>query len=92
VPASASSLLLDAAADFVDDLGSEPDYVKGVKDGDRVGQPVMNGVRISPKGVERSLLHAVDEPARLGFQPGLVDAAGGATTASSTRACKNPAW
>jgi hypothetical protein len=52
--------------------------VKGVKDGDRVGEPVMNGVRISPKWVERSLLDAVDEPVRLGFQPGLVDAAGAA--------------
>jgi hypothetical protein len=42
VPASAQSVLLDAAADFVDDLGSEPDHVKGAKHGDRVGQPVMN--------------------------------------------------
>ena len=48
MPASAQSVLLNAAADFVDDLGSEPDHVKGVKDGDRVGQPVMNGVRIEP--------------------------------------------
>src|SRR5687767_13615373 len=78
VPASTQSVLLDAAADFVHDLGSEPDYVKGVKDGDRVGQPIMNGVRISPKRVERRLLHAVDEPVRLGFQPGLVDTAGAA--------------
>jgi hypothetical protein len=46
VPASAQSVLLDAAADFVDDLGAEPDHVKGVKHGDRVGQPFMNGVRI----------------------------------------------
>jgi hypothetical protein len=41
VPASAQSVLLDAAADFVDDLGFEPDDVKGVKEGDRLGQPVM---------------------------------------------------
>jgi hypothetical protein len=34
------SVLLDAAADFVHDLGAEPDYVKGVKQGDRVGQPI----------------------------------------------------
>jgi hypothetical protein len=40
VPASAQSVLLDAAADFVHDLGAEPDYVKGVKQGDRVGQPI----------------------------------------------------
>jgi len=78
VPASAQSVLLDAAADFVDDLGSEPDYVKGVKHRDRVGQPVMNGVRLSPKRIKRRLLHAVDEPVRLGFQPGLVDTAGAA--------------
>ena len=78
VPASAQSVLLDAAADFVDDLGAEPDHVKGVKDGDRVGQPVMNGVRVSPKRIKRGLLHAVDEPVGLGFQPGLVDAAGAA--------------
>jgi hypothetical protein len=78
VPASAQSVLLDAAADFVDDLGAEPDHVKGVKHGDHVGQPVMNGVRISPKRIKRRLLHAVDEPVRLGFQPGLVDAAGAA--------------
>jgi hypothetical protein len=35
VTASAQSVLLDAAADFVDDLGAEPDHVKGVKHGDR---------------------------------------------------------
>jgi hypothetical protein len=78
VPASAHSVLLDAAADFVDDLGAEPDDVKGVKDGDRLGQPVMDGVRISPKRVKRRLLHAVNEPVALGFQPGLVDTAGAA--------------
>jgi hypothetical protein len=52
--------------------------VEGVKDGDRVGQPVTNGVRISPKWVQRSLLHAVDEPVGLGFQPGFIDAPGAA--------------
>jgi hypothetical protein len=52
--------------------------MEGVKDGDRIGQPVMNGVDISPKWVERSLLHTVDEPLRLGFQPALVDASGAA--------------
>jgi hypothetical protein len=49
VAAAAQSVLLDAAADFVDDLGAQSDHMKGVKDGDRVGQPVTNGVRISPK-------------------------------------------
>jgi hypothetical protein len=76
VPASTQRVLLHSPSDLVNDLGAEPDHVKGVKDGDRVGQPVMNGVRISPKRIKRSLLHAVDEPVRLGFQPGLVDAAG----------------
>jgi hypothetical protein len=45
---------------------------------DRVGQRVTNGVRISPKWVQRSLLHAVNEPVGLRFQPGLVDAPGAA--------------
>ena len=50
--------------------------MEGVKDGDRVGQSVMYGVGISPKWVQRGLLHAVDEALGLGFQPGFVDTAG----------------
>jgi hypothetical protein len=71
-------LLITLLGEVHFDLGAEPDNVKGVKDGNRLGQPVMNGVRISPKWVQRSLLHAVDEPVGLGFQPGLVDAPGAA--------------
>jgi hypothetical protein len=37
VAAVAQLLLLDAAADLVDDLCAEPDDVEGVQDGDRVG-------------------------------------------------------
>ena len=78
VPASTERVLLHPPSDLVNDLGAEPDNVEGVKDRDRVGQPVMNGVRISTKWVQRSLLHAVDEPVGLGFQPGFVDAPGAA--------------
>ena len=74
VPASTERVLLHPSSDLINDLGAEPDHVEGVKDGDRLGQPVMNGVRISPKWVQRSLLHAVNEPVGLRFQPGLVDA------------------
>ena len=78
VAAAAEGVLLDAAADLVDDLGAEPDHVEGVEDGDRVGQPVADRVRISAERVQRGLLHAVDEPVGLGLQPGLVDGAGAA--------------
>jgi hypothetical protein len=78
VPASTECVLLHPPLDLVNDLGVEPDHVKWVKDGDRLGQPVLNGVRISPKWVQRSLLHAVDEPVGLGFQPGFADAPGAA--------------
>jgi hypothetical protein len=75
VAAAAQGVLLHAAPDLIDHLGAQPDHVEGVEDGDRIGQPVTNGVGISPKWVERGLLHAVDEPLRLGFQPGFVDTA-----------------
>jgi hypothetical protein len=78
VPASTERVLLHPPSDLVNDLGAEPDHVEGVKDGDRLGQPVMNGVRISPKWVQRSLLHAVNESVGLRFQPGLVDVPGAA--------------
>ena len=78
VAAAAQGLLLHAAPDLIDYLSAQPDHVESVEDRDRIGQPVTNSVGISPKWVERSLLHAVDEPVRLGFQPGLVDTPGAA--------------
>jgi hypothetical protein len=37
VAASAEGVLLDAAADLIDDLGAEPHHMEGVQDCDRVG-------------------------------------------------------
>ena len=78
VAAAAQGVLLDPTADLVDDLGAEPDHVEGVEDRDRVGEAVMDGVRIAAERVEGGLLDAVDEPVGLGFQPGFVDGAGAA--------------
>ena len=78
VAAAAQRVLLHAAADFVDDLGAEPDHVEGIEDRDRVRKLVMDGVRVAAERVESGLLDAVEEPVGLGLQPGLVDGAGAA--------------
>ncbi len=61
VPAVADGVLLDAAADLVDDLGAEPDDVEGVQDGDRVGQLVADRVGVAAERVQRRLFDTVDE-------------------------------
>ena len=58
VAAPAERLLLDAAADLVDDLGAELDDVEGVEDRDRVGQLVADGVGVAAERVERGVLDA----------------------------------
>jgi hypothetical protein len=55
VPASTERVLLHSPSDLVNDLGAEPDNVEGVKDGDRVGQPVMDGVVESDRGAVSSV-------------------------------------
>jgi hypothetical protein len=50
VARAAQGVLLHATPDLIDDLGTQPDHMEGVKDGDRIGQPVMNGVGISRNG------------------------------------------
>ena len=50
VAAVAQGVLLDPAADLVDDLGAELDDVEGVQDGDRVGQLVADRVVESDRG------------------------------------------
>jgi hypothetical protein len=76
VAAPTEGVLLDAAADLVDDLGAEPHHVEGVQDRHRLRQALVDGVRIPTKGVQRGLLDAVDEPVGLGLQPSFVDGAG----------------
>ena len=66
VAAPAQGVLLDAAADLVDDLGAEPHHVEGVEDGDRVGQLVADRVRVAAERVQGGLLDPVDEPVGLG--------------------------
>jgi hypothetical protein len=51
---------------------------KGVDDRDRVGKPVVDGVRVAAERVESGLFDAVDEPLGLRLQQGLVDGAGAA--------------
>jgi hypothetical protein len=51
VPASAQRVLLHPPSDLVNDLGAEPDHVEGVKDRDRVRQPVVNGVGVAAERI-----------------------------------------
>ena len=60
VAAVAEGVLLDAAADLVDDLGAEPHDVERVEHRDRVGQPVADRVGVAPERVQRGGLDAVD--------------------------------
>ena len=52
VAAAAEGVLLDAAADLVDDLGAQADDVEGVEHGDRVGQAVPERVGVAAERVE----------------------------------------
>jgi hypothetical protein len=47
--------LLDAAADFVDDLGAQPDHVEGVQHGDRIREAVADRVVESGRGAVSSV-------------------------------------
>jgi hypothetical protein len=78
VPAVAEGVLLNAASDLVDDLGSEAHGVEGVEDGDRVGQFVADHVRIYPERVERGVFDAVPDRLMLACQPGRIRGAGSA--------------
>jgi hypothetical protein len=78
VAAAAEGVLLHPASHLIDYLGAEPDHVEGIEHRDRVRQAVVNGVGVAAERVQRGLLDAVDEAFGLGFQPGLVDAAGAA--------------
>jgi hypothetical protein len=50
VAAATQGVLLDAAADFVDDLGAEPDHVEDVEPSDRVREAVADCVVESGRG------------------------------------------
>ena len=49
-------VLLDAAADLVDDLGAELDDVERVEHGDRVGQLVADRVGVATERVQGGLV------------------------------------
>ena len=58
----AEGVLLDSAADFVDDLGGQPDDMEGVEYGDRVGQLVTDRVRVATERVQRGLFELAVNP------------------------------
>jgi hypothetical protein len=72
VAAVAKGVLLDAAPDFIDDLGAQPDYMEGIQHRDRVGQLVTNRVRIATERIQRGFLDGGGETVGLVLQPGLV--------------------
>jgi hypothetical protein len=78
VAAAAELLLLDAAADFVDDLGAELDDVEGVQDLHRIGQAVAQGVGVAAERVERGGLDVRPELGLSCVEPGGVGRAGAA--------------
>ena len=93
VTASAQGVLLDAAADLVDDLGAEPHHVEGVKDCDRVGQPVTNRVRISTKRIQAQPSPRRRRTRRVGRSShALIDRAGAAHHGVQQPGVKHPAW
>ena len=55
VAAMPEGVLLNSAADLVDDLGAEPDDVRGVEDRNRVGQLVTDRVVESGRGAVSSV-------------------------------------
>ena len=66
VTAPAQGVLLDAAADLVDDLGAELDDVEGVQHRDGVGQLVAQRVGVAAERVEGGVLDAGGEGLRSG--------------------------
>ena len=72
VASVADGVLLDAAADLVNDLRPEADDVEGVKDRDRVGQLVTDSVRIATERIQRGLFDGSGESVGLVLQPRLV--------------------
>ena len=81
VPSVAEGVLLDAAADLVDDLCPEANDVEGVEGRDRVGQLVTDSVRIATEPIQRGLFDGGGESVGLVLQPRVVGGSG-ATTAS----------
>ena len=66
VPAPAQGVLLDPAADLVDDLGAELDDVEGVQHRDRVGQLVAHRVGVAAERVQGGVLDPGGELPRAG--------------------------
>jgi hypothetical protein len=71
VTAVPEGVLLDAAANLVDDLGAEPDHMEGVQDRDRPGPRPRRAVRRgsrwrNPERVQRRGLHCRYEAVGLG--------------------------
>jgi hypothetical protein len=78
VPSVAEGVLLDAAADLVEDLCPEANDVEGVEDRDRVGQLVTDSVRIATEWIQRGLFDSGAESVGLVVQPRLVGGSGAA--------------
>lgn len=65
-------LLLDAAADVVDDRAGEVDDVEGVENGDGILELVVDGVLVAVARVEGGDLHALAEVLPACDEPGPV--------------------
>jgi hypothetical protein len=78
VPSVAEGVLLDAAADLVDDLRSDANDVEGVEDRDRVGQLVTDSAPHSHGTDQRGLFDGGGESVGLVLQPRLVGGSGAA--------------
>ena len=50
--------------------------MEGVKDCDRVGQPVADRVRVATERIQAAVSTLVDKPVRLGVEPSSIDRAG----------------
>lgn len=64
-PSCAEGVLLDPAADFVDDLGTELHDMERIQHRDGVGQFVADSVGVATERVQRSVLDA-------GYEPGMI--------------------
>src|SRR6188768_2725187 len=70
--------LLDAAADLLDGLPAELDHMKGVENGDGVGELVVDGVLVAVERVQCRDLDSSPERVAAGLEPVGVSLAGAA--------------
>ena len=76
VAAVAEGVLLDAAPDLVDHLGSQPDHMEGIQHRDRVRQLITDRVRIATERIQCGFFDGGGESVGLVLQPGLVGGPG----------------